>query len=107
MVGRTLKETKPRATVATGDVALELRHLSNRELGLSDVSFSVQRGEVLGIAGLVGSGRTELAETLFGLVPSDGGEVLRPWSAGAHRLAAARRSSWASATCRRIAAGTA
>jgi len=76
MVGRTLKETKPRQAVATGDVALELRHLSNRELGLSDVSISVQRGEVLGIAGLVGSGRTELAETLFGLVPSDGGEVL-------------------------------
>jgi rhamnose transport system ATP-binding protein len=76
MVGRTLKETKPRQAVATGDVALELRHLSNRELGLSDVSLSVQRGEVLGIAGLVGSGRTELAETLFGLVPSDGGEVL-------------------------------
>jgi ABC-type sugar transport system ATPase subunit len=76
MVGRTLKETKPRQAVATGDVALELRHLSNRELGLSDVSLSVQCGEVLGIAGLVGSGRTELAETLFGLVPSDGGEVL-------------------------------
>ena len=76
MVGRTLKETKPRQAVATGDVALELRHLSNRELGLSDVSISVQRGEMLGIAGLVGSGRTELAETLFGLAPADGGEVL-------------------------------
>jgi len=76
MVGRTLKDAKPRAGVASGDVALEVRHLSNRALGLSDVSLTVMRGEVLGIAGLVGSGRTELAETLFGLVPSDGGEIL-------------------------------
>jgi rhamnose transport system ATP-binding protein len=76
MVGRSLKKAVPRSSVASGAVALELRHLSNRALGLSDVSLSVKRGEVLGIAGLVGSGRTELAETLFGLVPSDGGEVL-------------------------------
>jgi rhamnose transport system ATP-binding protein len=76
MVGRALKDATPRKAVAIGDVALELRHLSNRTLGLSSVSVSVKRGEVLGIAGLVGSGRTELAETLFGLVPSDGGEVL-------------------------------
>jgi rhamnose transport system ATP-binding protein len=76
MVGRALKDATPRKAVAIGDVALELRHLSNRTLGLSNVSVTVKRGEVLGIAGLVGSGRTELAETLFGLVPSDGGEVL-------------------------------
>ena len=76
MVGRALKEAKPRQTVATGAVALEVRHLSNRALGLSDVSLSVRRGEVLGVAGLVGSGRTQLAETLFGLVPSDGGQIL-------------------------------
>jgi rhamnose transport system ATP-binding protein len=57
-------------------VALELRHLSNRALGIHDVSLTVRCGEVLGIAGLVGSGRTELAETLFGLEPADGGEIL-------------------------------
>src|SRR5204862_7797721 len=66
----------PKRPVAPGAVAIELRHLSNRTLGIHDVSLSVRRGEVLGIAGLVGSGRTELAETLFGLVPADGGEIL-------------------------------
>jgi len=76
MVGRALTEVFPKRPVAPGAVAIELRHLSNRALGIHDVSLSVRRGEVLGVAGLVGSGRTELAETLFGLVPADGGEIL-------------------------------
>jgi len=76
MVGRALTAVFPKRPVAPGAVAIELRHLSNRTLGIHDVSLSVRRGEVLGIAGLVGSGRAELAETLFGLVPADGGEIL-------------------------------
>jgi len=76
MVGRALTAVFPKRPVAPGAVAMELRRLSNRALGIHDVSLSVRRGEVLGIAGLVGSGRTELAETLFGLVPADGGEML-------------------------------
>src|SRR6185295_14635322 len=76
MVGRALTEVFPKRPVAPGDVAIELRHVSNGALGIFDVSLSVRRGEVLGVAGLVGSGRTELAETLFGLEPADGGEVL-------------------------------
>jgi rhamnose transport system ATP-binding protein len=76
MVGRALKDVFPKRPVALGAVAMELRHLSNRALGIHDVSLSVRRGEVLGVAGLVGSGRTELAETLFGLAPTDGGEIL-------------------------------
>ena len=76
MVGRALTDVFPKRPVAPGAVALEVRHLSNRALGLHDVSLSVRRGEVLGVAGLVGSGRTELAETLFGLEPADGGEIL-------------------------------
>jgi rhamnose transport system ATP-binding protein len=76
MVGRALTEVFPKRPVGPGDVAIELRHLNNSMLGIHDVSLSVRRGEVLGVAGLVGSGRTELAETLFGLVPADGGEIL-------------------------------
>jgi rhamnose transport system ATP-binding protein len=76
MVGRALNEVVARPPVARGEVAIELRHLSNRALGIHDVSLSVRRGEVLGVAGLVGSGRTELAETLFGLAPADEGEIL-------------------------------
>ena len=76
MVGRAMTEVFPKRPIAPGAVALELRHLSNRALGIHDVSLSVRRGEVLGVAGLVGSGRTELAETLFGLAPADGGEIL-------------------------------
>jgi rhamnose transport system ATP-binding protein len=76
MVGRALTDVFPKRPLAPGAVAIELRSLSNHALGLHDVSLSVRRGEVLGVAGLVGSGRTELAETLFGLEPADGGEML-------------------------------
>jgi ABC-type sugar transport system ATPase subunit len=69
MVGRSLASIFPKRTVQKGQNALEVRKLANRSLGLHDVSFAVRRGEILGMAGLVGSGRTELARTLFGLSP--------------------------------------
>jgi len=75
MVGRELTAAALPHASAPGDVVLELRHLSNRALGVRDVSLQLRAGEVLGLAGLVGSGRTELAETLFGIVPATGGEV--------------------------------
>ncbi|MCC7010246.1 MAG: sugar ABC transporter ATP-binding protein [Acidobacteria bacterium] len=55
---------------------LELRHVSSRAAGVRDVTFGVSRGEIVGLAGLVGAGRTELAEALFGLRPVDDGEVV-------------------------------
>ena len=60
----------------TGDVALEIRGVSSRAAGIHDVSIAVRRGEILGLAGLVGAGRTQLAETIFGLTPADSGEIL-------------------------------
>lgn len=80
MVGRELTAVFPprEAGVAIDEsrTALDVRHLSNRTTGVRDVSFSVRHGEIFGIAGLVGSGRTQLAETLFGLTPPDEGDVL-------------------------------
>jgi len=76
MVGRDIKAIFPKRDVLIGDVALETRNLSCRAAGLRDISISVRQGEILGLAGLVGAGRTQLAETLFGLTPADGGEIL-------------------------------
>jgi rhamnose transport system ATP-binding protein len=75
MVGRELSAVFPKRPVKRGDVALEVDRLSHRATGIDDVSFSVREGEILGLAGLVGSGRTQLAELLFGLAPADSGEI--------------------------------
>jgi rhamnose transport system ATP-binding protein len=75
MVGRELDAVFPPSENAPSAVALEVRELSCRSLGVESVSLSVRRGEIVGLAGLVGSGRTQFAEALFGLEPMDGGEV--------------------------------
>jgi ribose transport system ATP-binding protein len=73
MVGRELRENYPKQTAALGDVALQVKNLSGS--GDKDISFQVQKGEILGISGLVGAGRTELAMLLFGAAPIEGGEI--------------------------------
>ena len=73
MVGRELKESYPARTNPPGEIALEARNLTGN--GDKDISFSVRKGEILGISGLVGAGRTELAMLLFGAVPIESGEI--------------------------------
>lgn len=76
MAGREISRIFPKTTVPIGDVVLEARNLTSKSAGIRDASFSVRAGEILGLSGMVGAGRTELAETLFGLAPIDSGEVL-------------------------------
>jgi len=75
MVGRELSAVFPKREVKIGETVLEIRNLSSRAAGVHNVSLSVRAGEILGLTGLVGAGRTELARTLFGLLPSDDGSV--------------------------------
>jgi ABC-type sugar transport system ATPase subunit len=74
MVGRELKEHYQRAPHRPAEVALAVRDL--RGPGVHGVSFELHHGEILGLAGLVGAGRTELARLLFGIERITGGEVL-------------------------------
>ncbi len=75
MVGRELSALYPRTRAfGGGEAALAAEGLARRG-AFADVSFTLRRGEVLGIYGLIGAGRSELAESLFGLAPADGGEL--------------------------------
>lgn len=74
MVGRELKESYPARKNPCGDVMLEVRDLCGN--GDRNISFSVHSGEIFGLAGLVGSGRTELVNVIFGAVPKDSGCML-------------------------------
>jgi ABC-type sugar transport system ATPase subunit len=75
MVGRELTQLFPKNNTPTDRVALSVKNLSLAGI-FSDVSFDVRAGEVLGIAGLVGSRRTEVAETIFGVRRATSGEIL-------------------------------
>ncbi len=74
MVGRELKELFPQRKITVGEPVLQVEKLSRGKV-FTDISFTVSRGEVLGLAGLVGSGRTEILESVFGFIPADAGEI--------------------------------
>ena len=75
MVGRTLSNEQADAPdLSAADTVLEVKNL-NRGSEIRDVSFSLKRGEILGFAGLMGAGRTEVARAIFGADPRDGGEI--------------------------------
>jgi rhamnose transport system ATP-binding protein len=74
MVGRELGELFPKGEAEIGAPALEVRGLT-REGVFSDVSFTLRRGEIVGLAGLVGAGRSEVARAIFGIDVLDGGEM--------------------------------
>lgn len=75
MVGRTIYETAPEIPEdASQDIVLEVKNL-NHGKHIIDVSFDLRRGEILGFAGLMGAGRTEVARAIFGADPIDSGEI--------------------------------
>lgn len=75
IVGRTLDEKFPRRNVSIGDVCFEVKDISVIKT-IYDVSFTVRAGEVLGLAGLVGSGRTSTAKAIIGMLPKKSGRIL-------------------------------
>lgn len=75
MVGRQLEEVFPKYQVPIGDELLRVENLG-LEGQFKEIGFSVRRGEILGVAGLVGAGRSEVMRSLFGLEPADKGSIV-------------------------------
>ncbi len=74
MVGRELKDFYPSRDSCPGEILFEAYNLATEE-GIHDISFNVRRGEIVGMAGLVGSGRTEVARAIFGIAPLVNGSL--------------------------------
>ena len=76
MVGRDLSAVFPKREVDIAETVFELKNLGCRSVGIRGVNLEVRAGEIVGVAGLIGAGRTELAKTIFGLYAPDEGEIL-------------------------------
>ncbi|MDD3138370.1 MAG: sugar ABC transporter ATP-binding protein [Lachnospiraceae bacterium] len=74
MVGRELSQMYPKKTAKIGDVVLEVKNIS-KEGYFKDVSFDVRKGEILALTGLVGAGRTEVVQTIYGIMRPDKGTI--------------------------------
>lgn len=74
MVGRMVTELFPKKVVAAGEVVLRVKNLTRKGL-FEDVSFELCKGEILGMAGLVGAGRTDVSRAIFGVEPATGGTI--------------------------------
>lgn len=74
MVGRTIENLFPKLPSDIKEPVLQVKNLRRKQI-TRDVSFEVRAGEIVGVAGLVGSGRSELAQAIFGATPADGGEI--------------------------------
>ncbi|MDC7238982.1 MAG: sugar ABC transporter ATP-binding protein, partial [Spirochaetales bacterium] len=75
MVGREVSSLYPKKDVPIGDTVLEVKNLA-RTGYFSDISFNLKKGEILGLTGLVGAGRTEVCESLFGINPCEKGQII-------------------------------
>ncbi len=74
MVGRTISNLFPKQDVKPGEVALKVDHLTHTGI-FKDISFELRKGEILGMAGLVGAGRTDVARAIFGVIPPTSGTI--------------------------------
>ena len=75
MVGRELSAVFPKRSVPLGDVVLDLKNFGCTANGVQNIDLTIRAGEIVGLAGLVGAGRTELARAIFGLDQADAGEI--------------------------------
>jgi len=75
MLGRRFDDIYPKKKFEIGEVILEVKGLSEKDGAIKNVSFNVKKGEIVGIAGLVGAGKTELCKTLFGAMKQSSGEI--------------------------------
>lgn len=76
MLGTEMETVRPRVSRPAGDELLSVHNLSSRDGSVRDISLTVGRGEIVGLAGLVGAGKSELCKALFGILPRSAGEIL-------------------------------